>query len=178
MHLKSGDIELLTDIPEDCAGDLAKLANDPAIRMNIGSHSFPLPYSRDDALDFMRLNRELYGKMFRIDFYIHFRNALCGVIEISDINRDDMNAHIGYWIGAAFRGMGIATESVRMVCSYSREQMKLHKLHTKVLTYNTKSLSVLVANGFSIEGFLKDHFYLDGKYYSFYQVGKILEEEE
>ncbi|EQD63814.1 acetyltransferase, partial [mine drainage metagenome] len=81
MELKSGDIELLTDIPEDCAEELAELANDPAIRMNIGSHSFPLPYSRDDALDFMRLNRELFGKKFRIDFYIHFREELSGVIE-------------------------------------------------------------------------------------------------
>lgn len=178
MELRNGDIALLTDVTDESAGVLAELANDPSLPKYVGSHSFPTPYTKEAALDFIHLNRELFGKRFRIDFYIHFRGELCGVIEISDINHDDGNAHIGYWIAARFRGKGIATQSVRMVCSYSRDQMKLHKLHTRVLSFNTRSLSVLVANGFSIEGFLKDHFYLDGKYYAFYTMGKILEERE
>jgi RimJ/RimL family protein N-acetyltransferase len=178
VQIKSGDLLLLEDIPDEDAGKLAVLADDPTISRNVGSHSFPQPYTKEAALDFMHLNREMFRKRFRFDFYIHYRKELCGVIEISDINYEDRNAHVGYWIGSGFRNRGIATKSLRLVCEFALAHLRMHKLHTRVLSFNIQSMQVLISNGFFIEGFLRDQFYLDGQYYGFYTMGKILEDEQ
>ena len=177
MQLKNGDLLLLDDIPDSDADKLASLANDATIYRNIGSHSFPHPYTKQAALDFLHINREMYRQRFRVDFYIHFRGNLCGVIEISDINYEDMNAHVGYWIGSGYRGKGIATQSLRLLCRFAHDNMKMHKLHTRVLSFNIQSIRVLISNGFFIEGYLRDQFFLDGQYYGFYSLGKILEDD-
>ena len=178
MQLKSGDLLLLEDIPDEDAAKLAALAGDPMILRNVGSHSFPHPYTKEAALDFMHLNREMFRKRFRFDFYIHYRDDLCGIIEVSDINYEDRNAHVGYWIGSGYRNRGIATESIRLICGFAHAHLRLHKLHTRVLSFNVQSMQVLISNGFFIEGYLRDHFYLDGQYYGFYSMGKILEEKQ
>jgi RimJ/RimL family protein N-acetyltransferase len=176
VQLKSGDILLLDNIPDEDAGRLADLADDPIILKNLASHSFPHPYTREAALDFIHLNREMFRKRFRFDFYIHYKDDLCGVIEISDINYEDRNAHVGYWVGSGYRGKGIATESLRLVCGFALASLKMHKLHTRVLSFNIPSMHVLVSNGFYIEGYLRDQFYLEGKYYGLYSMARILDD--
>ena len=145
MQLKSGDLLLLEDIPDEDAAKLAALANDPIILRNVGSHSFPHPYTKEAALDFMHLNREMFRKRFRFDFYIHYRDDLCGVIEISDINYEDRNAHVGYWIAASYRNRGIATESLSLISGFAHTHLRLHKLHTRVLSFNVQSKGITVS---------------------------------
>jgi hypothetical protein len=57
------------DISDEDAVKLAELADDPSIVRNVGSHSFPHPYARVTALDFIHMNREMFHKRFRFDFY-------------------------------------------------------------------------------------------------------------
>lgn len=171
--LKSGEITLESPIPVSSSDDLAVQANDSLIKEMIGSHSFPHPYRKRDALDFIEMNRMDGSTPFAIDFQILYGGKLAGVIGLKDINHVDRKAHIGYWIGAGFRRKGIATSAVRMVCDYAKTGLGLHRLYTGVFTDNVGSMKVLLNSGFTIEGIAKDDFLEDGKYRTSFHFARI-----
>ncbi|MEM3675530.1 MAG: GNAT family N-acetyltransferase, partial [Thermoplasmataceae archaeon] len=145
------------------------------ILRNIGSHSFPYPYTVSNAIDFITRNRYEGSRPFAIDFAIMHQGKFSGIIGISDIDYEDNKGHIGYWIKGDMRGKGIATESVRLLCRYSAENLRLHRLYTKVIHFNYPSVKVLLKNGFSIEGIERDSILLEDGYHSMFLFGKILD---
>lgn len=62
------------------------------------------------------------------------------------------SAEIGYRIGRAFTGRGLATRSVAEVCRLARHEYGLRELRATVLTTNPRSRSVLDRNGFTAVG--------------------------
>ena len=66
---------------------------------NLGAHTFPSPYRKEDAINFFTMNRKDGKNYFTMDFLIFAGDKLAGVIGLKDINYIDRNAHIGYWIG-------------------------------------------------------------------------------
>lgn len=152
---------------------LAEIANDITIRDMIGAHSFPHPYTVENAKDFIDRNRVMDSLPFALDFMIFYKNKPAGVVGLSDINYLDNKAHIGYWVGREFRGKGVASESAALVCNYAFGELKLHRLHTKVIEDNLASMRVLVTNGFEIEGIERDAFYTNNSYKSLILFSRI-----
>lgn len=173
ITLTGQNIVLKSPIGEHYAEDIASLANDIDIRDNIGAHSFPHPYTVENALEFIDRNREMESVPFAIDFLILYKNRPAGIIGLSDINFLDRKSHIGYWVGKQFRKKGIATMATGLVCDYAFGSLKLRRLHTKVLEGNISSMKVLVNNGFDVEGIERDSFYRNEEYKSFILFSKI-----
>ena len=162
--LEDKDLRLITPLLPEMAPDIAREANDPLIRRMIGSHSFPYPYTEEDAMFFIDMNRMDGHKPFAIDFAIFFREKFSGIIGLKDISSIDRKAHVGYWIGRDFRNMGMASSALRLVIGYSRDKLNIHRLYTGAFTDNPASIRVLTKCGFHIEGIERDYMIVDGDY--------------
>jgi ribosomal-protein-alanine N-acetyltransferase len=76
--------------------------------------------------------------------------TIAGRVNLIEI--DDGSAEIGYRVGAAFAGRGVATWAVREVCELARSSYRLRSLRAVVSADNPGSRAVLVRNGFAPAG--------------------------
>src|SRR5207247_10852540 len=61
------------------------------------------------------------------------------------------SAEIGYWLGEAYWGRGIATEAVRALTEYAFVTFDLCRLHAGVFEWNPASMRVLEKAGYTLE---------------------------
>jgi RimJ/RimL family protein N-acetyltransferase len=92
-----------------------------------------------------------------------------GVFLQQDVER--YSAEIGYWIGEAFWGRGLATAVVRVFTDYAFDTFELCRIYANVFEWNPASCRVLEKAGYVLEGRLrssavKDGFVLDGFLYA------------
>lgn len=167
-------LELEEPIDLSYADAIAELANDPSIHRNIGSHSFPYPYTREDAIFFIEAQRSFGNEVFRIDFLIKYEGKPAGVIGLSEINYVDYNAHVGYWVGKKFRGRGIATEALRLTVKHAWK-IGMKRLYSSVIEYNYPSMIVLMRNRFLIEGVERKAIKVGKRYYDFVKFARLRE---
>ncbi|MCW6008297.1 GNAT family N-acetyltransferase [Micromonospora sp. CPCC 205371] len=65
---------------------------------------------------------------------------------------EDGEAELGYRIGRAFAGRGIATDAVRQVCGLAFTEYGLTRLRAATTVDNHGSRAVLLRNGFTVVG--------------------------
>lgn len=175
VTLKGPRLSLSNDLSPEYAEELAYYANNLKVANNIGSHSFPYPYTKEDAMFFLTKNREEGKSFFAMDLIIRLEGNFAGVIGISEIDWSDMKAHIGYWIAEPYWNRGYATEALKIMVDYCRNELKLVRLYTKVLDYNFPSLKVLMKNGFSVEGYERKSMKMEDGYHSLFIVSRIFD---
>ncbi|TNM59575.1 GNAT family N-acetyltransferase [Streptomyces sp. NP160] len=72
-----------------------------------------------------------------------------GRVTVSDVVRGAFqSAHLGYWVGAAHTGRGVATAAVAATVRLAFGELGLHRLQADTLLHNTASQRVLARNGF------------------------------
>ncbi|MBB5868268.1 ribosomal-protein-alanine N-acetyltransferase [Allocatelliglobosispora scoriae] len=92
-----------------------------------------------------------------------------GRITLNDIVRGPFQScHLGYWVGHADNGRGVASAAVREIVRVAFGELGLHRIQAGTLLHNTGSQRVLERNGFvrfgmapkylSIAGAWQDHF--------------------
>lgn len=174
MFVRGKYVSISSDLKEENAQEIADAANCEDIHMMIGAHYFPFPYTREDALDFINLNRMSGSETFMVDFLIRKEETIVGIIGLSDINMADRSAHVGYWISCNHRNRGYASEALGLVCDYARDSLGLFRLHTKVMEINTASLRVLLRNQFKVEGYERSAFLFKGKRHDMFCLARLL----
>jgi RimJ/RimL family protein N-acetyltransferase len=131
---------------------LATIANDPSIGPFVRD-LFPHPYTLTHARDFLKVVAE----STRLHCWgIFEQGSLAGVISLTqqeDIYRH--TAEIGYWLGSPFRGKGIITEAIKLVCQYGFNQLNIIRIFANVFEHNKASYKALLKNGFEQEGIRK-----------------------
>jgi RimJ/RimL family protein N-acetyltransferase len=96
--------------------------------------------------------------------------ALCGGIGFdpyTDLAR--RGAEVGYWLGVAHWGRGIATEALRAFTRHVFETTDLVRLQATVLGWNRASMRVLEKAGYTRDGHLPQSLFKDGE-----QVDSVL----
>lgn len=73
-------------------------------------------------------------------------------------------AEIGYWLAKPYWGRGVMTTVVRNVCAFAFNKWGLVKIEAHVFAGNPASARVLEKCGFVQEGFLRKHFFKDGRF--------------
>lgn len=73
------------------------------------------------------------------------------------VQRNFERAELGYWIGKPFWGRGYATEAVSAVIRYGFEELHLHRIYAGYFHRNERSARVMVKNGMTYEGRLRQH---------------------
>ncbi|QBI53272.1 GNAT family N-acetyltransferase [Streptomonospora litoralis] len=78
---------------------------------------------------------------------------IAGRITVNGIVRGAFqSASIGYWVGEAHNGRGLATKAVAETVQTAFTGLGLHRLQAETLPHNTASQRVLLRNGFAAYG--------------------------
>jgi len=134
------------------AGSLSRHANDARIAVHLRDR-FPHPYAYEDALRYLG-----YVTLERpeVNFAIEVGGEAVGSIGFvlhDDIER--VSAEIGYWLGSAVWGRGIATAALRQVTRYAMQTHQLSRVFAVPFSSNRASIRVLQKVGYVREGTLR-----------------------
>lgn len=141
------------------APSIALHANDRDVWLNLRDR-FPHPYSLADAEGWIAA---VAARPVQTSFGIDVDGN--GVGSISLMLHDDIerkSAEIGYWLGRAAWGRGIASDAVRAVTQYAFEQLGMHRVFAVPFATNAASCRVLEKAGYVREGFMRRSAIKDG----------------
>jgi RimJ/RimL family protein N-acetyltransferase len=135
------------------ASELALQANEREVWLGLRD-AFPHPYGLEDAQRFIALARGMTPRSFlaiEVDGRI---GGGIGYSPRSDVER--VSAEVGYWLGREFRGRGLATRALRLLCTRAFETLpELRRLYAVPYSSNQASARVLDKAGFLREGTLR-----------------------
>ena len=83
------------------------------------------------------------------------------------------DAEIGYVLLDEFKGQGVMTEAVRMMCEDAFARLDILRITAQVYSPNIASQRVLEKNGFIREGVMKNAIIKNGNIYDMYLYGKL-----
>lgn len=145
----------------DDAASIVTHANDRRVWRNLRDR-FPHPYTAADAADWLARRA---GEEPVLNFAIEVGGAAVGAVGFHLL--DDVNARtaeIGYWLGAAYWGRGIATAAAQAVTRHAFATFpELDRVEAHVFSWNPASTRVLEKAGFRFEGRLRSRVYKDGE---------------
>ena len=144
-----GERLLLRPWCRDDVPDLLRHGNDPDVARNMVD-SFPHPYEAADADRWLDLvSKDPYrGKHFAITLDGTAVGGT-GYTPFGDVAR--CGAEIGYWIGQAHWGNGIATEALGLLTDHVFETTDIVRLQGTVFDWNPASGRVLEKCGYTLE---------------------------
>ena len=144
----------------DDAELLALNANNRAIWKNLRD-GFPHPYSVENGKSFIE---HAMGMSPETNFAICVDDKVVGGIGYvlhTDIER--ISAEIGYWLGEAYWGRGIVTESLIALTQYAIQTHGLCRVFAVPFEHNKPSARVLEKAGFTLEGRMRKSALKDGQ---------------
>jgi RimJ/RimL family protein N-acetyltransferase len=135
--------------------DLVRLLGDRRVSRPV---PLPHPYTSRHGRSFVHRARSAYRSGEGLYFAIVRRDdrSLVGGIGLDQYNANDRRAHIGYWLGRPYWGLGYASEAAASVCSVAFEKFRIHRIETGALASNRRSSAVLMRLGFRLEGRARD----------------------
>lgn len=131
---------------------IVRHANNPKVAMQLRDR-FPHPYTRADGIAFLR---HMTGPEPQTNFAIEVDGEAAGAIGFvrgADVER--FSAEIGYWLGEAYWGRGIATDAVRAITDHIFANFDVCRIYATVFESNPASSRVLDKAGFVLEGRLR-----------------------
>jgi len=118
-----------------------------------------------------------YETSHEVDSYRQFiltrSNERIGFLAFYGIDPRHRHAEFAIMIDPSQQGQGYATDASRLLIEYGFNQLNLHKLYLSVVKYNEKAIHIYKKVGFQIEGELKEHYFIDGKYEDAYFMGLL-----
>lgn len=130
----------------------------------------PYPYSIEHAQNFINSSRRDFELLKAVNFAILYKNnpdgdsSLVGIISLKNIDLDNKNANLGYWIGELYWGNGIASESVALVINHAFSVLGLEEVYAYVYSENKPSMRVLEKNGMTKKGEANEYSKKLGRY--------------
>jgi len=96
-------------------------------------------------------------------WFVGLNEEVVGSVSLKNISHSMGYAEIGYGIAKKHHSRGIATEAVRLLVDKVFNETALRKLIALVHDQNQPSRRVLEKLGFKQEGFLREHYIINGK---------------
>jgi RimJ/RimL family protein N-acetyltransferase len=134
------------------AASLVEHANNLNVAKNLRDR-FPHPYTKADAKFFLK---HVAAADDPTNLAIEVDGAAVGAVGYvpgHDVER--FSAEIGYWLGEAFWGRGIATEALTLVTEHAFAAMNFLRLYALPFTDNPASTRVLEKAGYTREARLQ-----------------------
>jgi RimJ/RimL family protein N-acetyltransferase len=160
VELAGGGV-LLRPWREHDRAALVRHANDRRIWRNL-TDRFPHPYTDEAAVEWLARNRAEEGPPHNLAIVVD--GEACGGAGLeprSDLAR--RTAEVGYWLGVAFWGRGLATAALRLLTAYAFERFDFARLEASVLAWNPASGRVLEKAGYAREARLRQAAFKDGE---------------
>ena len=159
---------------EDNLEDYMKWLNDQETTLFMGSGKSLV--SMDELKIYIdNYNNSKAGMLLGI--FLKKTSKHLGNITLHQIDWKDRYAEIGIIIGDKnSRGKGYATEAIGLIVKHAFNKLNLRKLYTGMVKGNEASKRAFEKIGFKVEGVLREHFYLNGKYLDCYRMGFLKSE--
>ncbi len=142
------------------AASLARHADNRKIWINLRDR-FPHPYTLRDAREYLRSVRHRSPEtMFAITVDGEAVGGI-GFVLHPDVER--VSAEIGYWLGEAFWGRGIATDALAAMTSHAMATHGLTRIYALPFAWNSASCRVLEKAGYVLEARLRRSAVKDGQ---------------
>lgn len=159
----------------DDAQSLSSLLNNQNILNNLRD-GLPYPYTENDAKEYITamLSSDPYQTFaFAIVVDDHVVGSI-GVFRCDNIHCQ--TAELGYYVGEAYWGQGIATEAVQQICQYIFTHTNILRIFAEPFAYNQGSCRVLEKAGFQCEGILRKNAVKNGQVLDMKMYSLIKEE--
>jgi ribosomal-protein-alanine N-acetyltransferase len=146
------------------AAEVQRLAGAREIAEN--TLAIPHPYELNHALSWIEQQQQetVGGRNLTFAVRLLSTAALIGSIGLRDIDPEDRQAELGFWIGREWWGQGYAREAAGAVLRFGFETLELNRICAHHLARNPASGRVLLAIGMQHEGVLRQRVRKWGKY--------------
>jgi ribosomal-protein-alanine N-acetyltransferase len=142
------------------AGSLHRHANNRNVSMHLRDR-FPFPYELENAKTFLGwLANQPSPTVWAIEVNGEAAGGI-GIERHSDIER--VSAEVGYWLGEAVWGRGIATEALRAVTAEAFTRYDLTRIYAVPFADHQASIRVLEKAGYDREGVMRQSAIKDGR---------------
>jgi ribosomal-protein-alanine N-acetyltransferase len=102
-------------------------------------------------------------KVIFLGICLNDNNKLVGVAEIFDFDMNVNQLTIGYTLNEDYWGRGIATKTTKLLLDYLFNVIDVNRIQAYVMPINIKSQNVLIRNGFTKEGTIRQGHMWTGK---------------
>lgn len=161
LRIPAGPGVLLRPWRTDDASELQQQAADRRVWVNMRD-AFPHPYRLEHAEQFIARAAAMSPQTyFAIEVDGHVAGGI-GFILHGDVER--IGAEVGYWLGPAFWGRGIAAAALRALSAHAfAAHAGLERLYAVPFSSNPRSRRVLEKAGYGYEGTLRRSALKDGQ---------------
>jgi ribosomal-protein-alanine N-acetyltransferase len=156
----------------DDVQEIHKYASDKEVSQFIGWDLMNTLNETREHIEIM-LKRESAGTHLYASIVLKSTQAIVGTAMIFNFDQEANQAEIGYVFHKDHWGKGYGTESVALMSDFAFESLNLHKLHARVVDANIGSARILEKNKYELEGRLKDHYFIEDKYYDALLFGNL-----
>jgi RimJ/RimL family protein N-acetyltransferase len=141
-------------------GSLVEQANSWKVWINLRDR-FPHPFTRSDGRSFINGARRARPETLFAIAVDDLAVGGIGFIRQPDVER--VSAEIGYWLGEAFWGRGIATDALVAVTKLAIDRHQLTRMFALPFADNVASCRVLQKAGYDFEARLRRSAIKDGR---------------
>jgi len=119
--------------------------------------SIPHPYPDSEAERYIKRQATKWEAGHAVTFGIEPKSEkrVCGILEVRDIESENSQAELSFWIAQDFWGQGYMSEALKPVVDFGFNELKLNRLYAYHIVRNPGSGNVLQKNGFVQEGVLR-----------------------
>lgn len=166
---------LLRKIAFNDVADIFEYASDPRVSEYTmwSTHD-----SIEDTKFFVKSLIKMYKRRELVDWVIFHKAdrksiGTCGFVEWSMTHS---RAEIGYALSRKYWGSGYMSEAVSAAVEFGFREMQLNKVEGKCEINNIGSARVMEKVGMQLEGILRQHIYVKGRYWDLKTYGLMAEE--
>jgi len=157
----------LTEINEDDAKKLHEYSKEP--KLNEFSGPYKASESIEKALEYIQNSKKniLEKKSYILGIYEKGTDEFVGTIGFFDLDDENKNGEIGFWVAKNYWNKGYMTEAIKIMTNYIFKELKYHRVFAHFHELNKAVGRILSKAGYEKEGELKEALKSkEGKYYN------------
>ncbi len=176
LYFKSTDRLSFQKVTKKDIESIHKYASDPEVSFFIG-WKLKNNINETKCLVNTIISNQEKGTHQYASVVLKSNKEIIGILMIFNYDKISNQAEIGYVFNKEYWNMGYGTETLEVIIDFAFNSLKIHKLVAKVVEGNIGSCRILEKNNFMLEGKLRDHFYIENKYYNGLLYGIIKEKD-
>ena len=145
-------------------GDVHQYASDP----EVCQYTVFGPNTLNESVEFIQMaaaeSKKVPCMNFHFAIILEQQGQLIGAGSLGDISIRNSEAELGYCLNRAYWNMGYATETARALIEFGFGKLDLHRIHAICRPANLASAKVLQKAGMTLEGHLREHRFVRGRW--------------
>lgn len=157
----------LTEMNEDDATKLHEYSKEP--KLNEYSGPYKASESIEKALEYIQNSKKNIAekKSYILGIYEKSTDELVGTVGFFDLDDENKNGEIGFWVAKIYWNKGYMTEAIKIMTNYIFKELKYHRIFAHFHELNKAVGRILSKVGYEKEGELKEALKSEeGKYYN------------